>query len=251
MERSKLATIESWEFPKTKRGLQRFLGFINFYRRFIPSFATATQSLYKASSGNGKLLVTTKLLQDFKTIKHNFTEAVQLNHPDTSKQFVIRGDASDFALGISLSQTADNLENAEPVAFYSRKLTQAELNLPVLEKELRCIVQALKDLETDPCFHPERDIDFYRSPKPRRFSCKKKVIAKAGALARTLFGIQLSGNPHPRKGTHSGRRNVKEGRIRSDGTGTREPDGTASVLGGPETQRRRLCGPKIGNGEVP
>jgi hypothetical protein len=45
MDPSKLNTILCWPFPKTLKGLQRFLGFCNFYQRFIPHFSSITREL--------------------------------------------------------------------------------------------------------------------------------------------------------------------------------------------------------------
>jgi len=56
-----------------------------------------------------------------------FTSAPILIHPDPTKPFIVETDASDFALGAILSQFGiDGL--LHPIAFYSRKLTSAEIN---------------------------------------------------------------------------------------------------------------------------
>ncbi|CAJ0629008.1 14807_t:CDS:2 [Entrophospora sp. SA101] len=51
-------------------------------------------------------------------------------------------NASDFAIGAVLSQ--DQGKGEQPVAYESRKLSPAELNYPVHEKELLAIVHAIK-----------------------------------------------------------------------------------------------------------
>jgi len=51
-------------------------------------------------------------------------------------------DASDFAIGAVLTQ--DNGKGEQPVAYESRKLSPAELNYPVHEKELLAIVHAIR-----------------------------------------------------------------------------------------------------------
>jgi len=68
-----------------------------------------------------------------------FTSAPILIHPDLAKPFIVETDASDFALGAILSQFGiDGL--LHPVAFYSRKLTSAEINYQVYNKELLAII---------------------------------------------------------------------------------------------------------------
>ena len=146
MEQLKLRTVQSWEVPRTKRALQRFLGFCNYYRRFFPNLASVTHSLYLAASGTGPLTLSESQVSDFQNTKRLFESNVLLRFPDFSKPLVIRGDASDKAIGISLSQLDPLLPEVppQPIVFYSRKLRPAEVHLPVLEKELTCIVEAFK-----------------------------------------------------------------------------------------------------------
>ena len=62
-----------------------------------------------------------------------------LTHPDFSKPFEIHTDASQYQLGAVISQ------ESKPIAFYSRKLTSAQLNYTTTEKELLAIVETLKE----------------------------------------------------------------------------------------------------------
>ncbi len=70
----------------------------------------------------------------FNTLKKAFTSASVLIHPDPAKPFNVETNVSDFALGAILSQSGiDGL--LHPVAFYSRKLTNAEINYQVYDKK--------------------------------------------------------------------------------------------------------------------
>jgi hypothetical protein len=72
-----------------------------------------------------------------------FTSAPILIHPDPAKPFIVETDASNFALGAILSQFGiDGL--LHPVAFYSQKLTSAEINYQVYDKELLAIITTFK-----------------------------------------------------------------------------------------------------------
>jgi hypothetical protein len=77
-------------------------------------------------------------------LKKALTEAPVLYQPDPEKPFTIETDASDFAIGYSLLQVADNAQ-LHPVAFGGRKLRDAELRYPTHEKELEAIKEALKE----------------------------------------------------------------------------------------------------------
>jgi len=72
-----------------------------------------------------------------------FTFAPILIHPDPTEPFIVEMDASDFALGAILSQFGiDGLLYL--VVFYSRKLTSAEINYRVYDKELLAIIMAFE-----------------------------------------------------------------------------------------------------------
>jgi hypothetical protein len=75
----------------------------------------------------------------FDTFKKAFTSPPILIHHDPAKPFIVETDASDFALGAILSQSGiDGL--LHPVTFYSQKLTSAEINYQVYDKELLAII---------------------------------------------------------------------------------------------------------------
>jgi len=72
-----------------------------------------------------------------------FTSAPILIHPDLAKPFIVEMDISNFALGAILSQFGiEGLLHL--VAFYSQKLTSAEINYQVYDKELLAIITAFE-----------------------------------------------------------------------------------------------------------
>jgi hypothetical protein len=75
----------------------------------------------------------------FETLKKAFISAPVLVHFDPSKVAVVETDASDFALGAILSQKGED-NRLHPVAFHSRKLTPAEINYEIHDKELLAIM---------------------------------------------------------------------------------------------------------------
>jgi transposase InsO family protein len=62
-----------------------------------------------------------------------------LAYPDFKKPFVIHTDASHYQLGAVISQ------NGKPIAFYSRKLNDAQTRYTTTERELLSIVETLKE----------------------------------------------------------------------------------------------------------
>jgi hypothetical protein len=78
--------------------------------------------------------------QAFETLKKVFTTV----HLDFQKPFFLETDASDFALGVVLSQP-DKDGRLHPVTFHSRKFTVAEINYEIHDKELLAIVDSFQE----------------------------------------------------------------------------------------------------------
>ncbi|KAL0150494.1 hypothetical protein M9458_054311 [Cirrhinus mrigala] len=113
MDKSKIQAVTEWPLPKTVKELQRFLGFANFYRRFIrhySSIAAPLTSLLKNKPS--KLRWNPAAVKAFECLKTSFTTAPILKHPDPQLPFVIEVDASDCGIGAVLSQRHGN-----PVTF--------------------------------------------------------------------------------------------------------------------------------------
>lgn len=144
MAEDKVESIRKWEQPKNVKDVQAFLGFANFYRRFIEGFSRAAKPLTDLTKKTlGKFQWTAEADKAFKTLKAKFTEAPILKHFDPEKQAILETDASDFAIGAVLSQHHD--KRLHPVAFHSRKMSPAEMNYEIHDKEMLAIVVALED----------------------------------------------------------------------------------------------------------
>jgi hypothetical protein len=143
MDKSKVETIQCWVVPSSVKDVQCFLGFANFHRRFIKGYSKITTPLTALTCKEKPFLWNPKAQATFDTLKMAFTFASVLIHPDPTKPFTVETDTSDFALGAILSQSGiDGL--LHPVAFYSRKMTSAEINYQVYDKELLAIIAAFE-----------------------------------------------------------------------------------------------------------
>jgi hypothetical protein len=69
-------------------------------------------------------------------LKQGLQSDIVLHYPDYSQPFVVQTDASDVGIGAVL------LQHNQPILFYSRKLSDAEVNYAVYDKELLAIVSA-------------------------------------------------------------------------------------------------------------
>jgi hypothetical protein len=144
MDESKIKSILDWPTPTTPKQIKSFLGFTNFYRKFIPKYAELSLALNLLLKKNAPFKWGEKQESSFLSIKNAFKEAGILNHPNESREFIIETDASDFAIAGVLSQEDDN-GLLRPVCFYSRKLAQAEVNYEIYDRELLAIVSCFKE----------------------------------------------------------------------------------------------------------
>ncbi|KAI2665369.1 Transposon Tf2-9 polyprotein [Labeo rohita] len=146
MDEQKVNAVLNWPRPKTLKELQRFLGFSNFYRRFIRHFSTVAAPLTAmVKKGTSRLTWSEPALQAFNDLRHRFTSAPVLHHPDPDKPFVVEVDASSTGVGAVLSQRQGESLKMFPCAYFSHKLTSPERNYDVGNRELLAIKLALEE----------------------------------------------------------------------------------------------------------
>jgi hypothetical protein len=139
----KVEAVQNWAAPANLKELRSFLGFANFYRRFIPNFAHVAGPLNQLLKADVPYIWTATQQAAFELLKQRFATAPVLALPDFRKDFVLFTDASDYALGACLSQE-DATGELRPIAYESRTLTPAERNYATHEKEMLAIIHALK-----------------------------------------------------------------------------------------------------------
>ncbi|MBW0583152.1 hypothetical protein O181_122867 [Austropuccinia psidii MF-1] len=142
MDQAKVQQILNWPPPRNLKALQSFLGFANFYRRFIKNYSKKISSLTSFLKKDSHFPLNEEALRQFHQLKEAFTTAPILSHFDPSLPTIVETDASDYALGAVLSQISDSGKN--PIACDSCKCLPAELNYEIHDKELLGIVWALK-----------------------------------------------------------------------------------------------------------
>ena len=103
MDPHKVKAIQEWPTPKMKRELQQFLGFINFYRRFIKGFAKIAKPLTKLTRNNDWSWTEIQQMA-FKELKKEVTLERMLIILQPGKPFRMETDASDFTVAAILSQ---------------------------------------------------------------------------------------------------------------------------------------------------
>src|SRR6202522_2346483 len=121
MDPAKVARVSEWPTPTTKKEVQSFLGFVNFYRRFIEDFSHIARPLFNLTKNNSDFRWSSNEQSAFNTLKGNVTSAPILALPNNLKPFCIEADSSDFATGVVLSQQGSD-DKWHPVAFLSKSV---------------------------------------------------------------------------------------------------------------------------------
>lgn len=143
MDPEKVKAISEWLPPKNVQELQVFLGFVNFYRRFIKDYSKICSPLTALLKKNAVYNWTAETATTFNDLKQRITSNPILKHYNPDAPCTIETDASDYALGAVCSQP-DSAGILHPIAFHSRKLLPAEMNYQIYDKELLAVVDAFK-----------------------------------------------------------------------------------------------------------
>ena len=148
MDPRKVQTILDWARPSTLKQVQSFIGFCNFYRRFIRNFSRITKPLHRLAQKDFKFDWNEACQAAFDELKQAITSAPVLRHFDREREAILETDSSDYVNAGILSQYDDD-GVLHPVAFYSKNLAPAECNYEIYDKELLAIINGLETWKAD------------------------------------------------------------------------------------------------------
>ncbi|KAI0992795.1 hypothetical protein K3495_g15389, partial [Podosphaera aphanis] len=143
MDPSKVECVRSWKTPKCVKDIQAFLGFANFYRRFIKGFSRVAAPLTSLTKKDNPWVWSLECSKAFQDLKAAFTQSPILKHFDPDRRCFVEVDSSDWAHGGILSQ-CDDANILHPVAYFSGRLSPAQINYEIYDKELLAIVTAFE-----------------------------------------------------------------------------------------------------------
>lgn len=142
---TKTQTIKDWPVSEMRKQLQRFLGFANFYCRFIKDFSKIAIQLTALTSTKKSFHWTPEADQAFNHSKELFTQMPILHHLDPTRQFILEVDASDSAIGAILSQRSPQDQKLHPCAYFYKRFCPAERCYYIGARELLAIKLALEE----------------------------------------------------------------------------------------------------------
>lgn len=118
----KLEAVVGWQQPSTRKQLQQFLGFANFYRRFIRDYSKVAAPLTQLTSTHFPFSWTPVADSAFHHLSNLFSSTPVLIYPDLQLQFIVEVDASSTGIGVVLSQKSPKDQKVHLCAFFLQKV---------------------------------------------------------------------------------------------------------------------------------
>jgi hypothetical protein len=179
MDLVKVAGVADWPEPTNKQEVQSFLGFVNFYHRFVRYFSHHAHPLFDLTWKDQKWQWSPSEASAFWKLKEFVTSAPVLITPADDQPFCIEADSLDFATGVVLAQLLAEDEKWHPVAYLSKSLSETERNYEIHDKEMLVIIQSLAEwqhfLEDTPhkfeIWTDHKNLEYFMSAK--KLNCQK------------------------------------------------------------------------------
>ena len=171
--------------PADVPALQRFLGLVNFFRRFIPGAAGILRPLTDSLKTTDAPFQWTPAMQTaFEAAKSALASACSLRHPIPDAKLSLAVDASASHVGAALQQMEGG--GWAPLAFFSRKLLPAETKYSAFDRELLAAYSAIKHFR-----HAVegREFTLYTDHKPLVHAMQKSTPPDSNRQQRHLSYI--------------------------------------------------------------
>src|SRR5258707_4554077 len=144
MDPVKVQGVTDWPQLTKVKDVQSFIGFMNFYRRFIWNFSEIARPLHALTQKSKNWSWGAAEQQAFDVLKNAVTSAPTLAFPSKSGLFRLECDTSNFATGAVLSQQQED-GLFHPIGFMSKSFSNTEWNYQIHDKEMLAIMRALEE----------------------------------------------------------------------------------------------------------
>ena len=139
----RVEAIKNTTRPTTVKELQRFLGMVNYYRKWIPQAAHHASPLFDALKSKPKVLAwSCERQKAFDAVKKALSAKTMLSHPRPNAPLAITSDASNIAVGAVLEQLGP--QGWEPLGFFSKRLQENQQEWPPFDRELKAAFEAIR-----------------------------------------------------------------------------------------------------------
>jgi hypothetical protein len=138
VDQAKTKVICDWPSMATLIELQSILGLSNFYQWFMLGFSHIAWALSQVTKGGGKEYFSwgKEQQQAFDDLKNHLCLAPVLSLLDLQQLFEMENDASNYVVGIVLTQ------HGHPIVYHSDTLSYINRKYPTYDKEMYSIVQS-------------------------------------------------------------------------------------------------------------
>ena len=137
MDPAKVQAIHEWPRPRSARAVRGFLGLAGYYRKFVHNYGAIAAPLTALLKKEG-FTWNDDAAATFTALKGAVTSAPVLALPDFSRPFIVECDASTYGFGAVL------IQEAHPIAFFSRPVAPRHRSLAAYERELIGLVLAVR-----------------------------------------------------------------------------------------------------------
>lgn len=140
----KTRAVSNFPIPRNQKEVQRFLGLISYFRRFIPNYAFIAKPLSDLLRKNAKFKMEDDEKIAFEQLRNSLVNAPVLKLFNPKAETEIHTDASMYGYGAVLLQRDEEDSQFHPVEYMSRKTTDMEQKYHSYELEVLAVIEALK-----------------------------------------------------------------------------------------------------------
>ena len=181
IDESKVEAVKNLRSPKTKKQLQRILGFFNYISKYIPNFSNLTGNLRELLKDDVKFMWNNQLEDDLNKLKEKVMTAPCLSYFDPKKKITLSVDSSSIGMGAVI------IQEGKPIAFASKALNETQQRYAQVEKELLAVVYGCEKFKQ---FIYGNEIRIETDHKPLVSMCKKPLHKLTARIQRMMLKLQ-------------------------------------------------------------